>query len=261
MAMYTNCNITYRVFTCASRQEADQTILNLFTKDITEKTGIPYNQIRFVPAKPGKEFLLKWNEMFSVALNTDMKKTGSCKFRVGDRVMQIRNDYDRLRWDVTNSLEEMLANPDDLKCIDRMFKGPDAQKTPVGAGFGIYAGYTGTVVSLNEATQIARIYYDNMCVTDYPFDTMQIYMDYAYGVSMYQLSNTTSQAMILDVWDADEIMIRLNLASMLHQLIRSVDKELYIVGDANSIEKMRFAIKEATGQPHYYGPKLIEGRQ
>lgn len=260
MALYTNHIIRYRLISYTSKQEAEEKIVDLFTKGITEKTGIPQNQIRLVPAIPEKKALLKWNSLFSAALNNNKKAKG-CKFGVGDRVMQIRNNLEMPRWDVTNKLEDLLENPNDLKCIDRMIKGPDAPKAPVGAGFGVYAGSTGTVVSLNEATQTARIYYDNMCVTDYPFETIETDMDYAYGVSMCRLSSTMNQAVILDVWDVDENMMRLNLASMLYYLVRSIDEYLYIVGDVNSIERVRTAVKELTEDSYYCGPKFIEEQQ
>ena len=85
---------------CRSEEEVRQTITGLCVRRLPEKMGVPSGEIQVLsPTRKGGVGTGALNQTLQAALNppTPTKKErqfGEFSFREGDRVMQIRNNYD-----------------------------------------------------------------------------------------------------------------------------------------------------------------------
>ncbi|MBQ2044515.1 MAG: hypothetical protein II261_06740, partial [Bacteroidaceae bacterium] len=81
-------------------QRAVDTVVELCCSRLPEKMGVPADQIQVLtPTRRGPAGTIRLNQLLQAALNprTPEKREvmwGERLFRVGDRVMQTRNDYD-----------------------------------------------------------------------------------------------------------------------------------------------------------------------
>ena len=94
-------NNDFWFFGCADPEQAASLIVDIVARRIPQKFGIPSADIQVLsPMHRGVAGVRSLNELLQARLNP-MKynqpefKSGSCLFRLGDRIMQLRNNYDK----------------------------------------------------------------------------------------------------------------------------------------------------------------------
>jgi len=209
-----------------SEEEVAQTIMGLCTTRLPQKMGISADQIQVLcPTKKGAAGTVALNKLLQRALNppspTKQEKAfGDTIFREGDRVMQIRNNYDLL-W----------TKPDD---------------NTIGAG--IFNGDVGIVQTVDAATEQVKVLFDDR-VAAYDFTQLNE-LELAYAMTVHKSQGSEYRAVILALWNASPYLLS---RSVLYTAITRARELLIITGREECVSLMTENAK--TGR-RYTGLKL-----
>ena len=148
---------------CRSEQEVAQTIVGLCASRLPKNMGIPSDQIQVLtPTRKGGVGTWSLNALLQGALNPPAptkreRQFGEFSFREGDRVMQIRNNY------------------------DIMWKRADGSAV----GTGIFNGDIGTVRSIDPQMEQMTIVFDDDREADYDFTQLNE-LEPAYAMTVHK---------------------------------------------------------------------------
>ena len=209
-----------------SEEQVAQTIASLCATRLPQNMGIPADQIQVLcPTKKGPAGTIALNKLLQAHLNpatpTKQEKTvGDTVFRVGDRVMQIRNNYDLL-W----------------KKIDG---------SAVGAG--IFNGDVGIVTKVDNQLEVLTVVFDDR-EADYDFTQLNE-LELAYAMTVHKSQGSEYRAVILSAWNASSYLLS---RSILYTAITRARELLIIAGRPETVATMTQNAK--TGR-RYTGLKL-----
>ena len=147
---------------CRSEEEVAQTIQGLCQTRLPQNMGIPASEIQVLsPTKKGGAGTFHLNKILQAALNPPSpdkkeKALGEILFREGDRVMQIRNNYDILWKKTDNSM----------------------------VGAGIFNGDVGIIQSIDMNLEQVSVLFDDR-IADYDF-TQLIELEPAYAMTVHK---------------------------------------------------------------------------
>ena len=206
-------------------------IRDLCATRLPQNMGIPADQIQVLsPTRKGGVGTASLNKILQEALNPaspDKKEKafGDIIFREGDRVMQIRNNYDII-W---------------KKC----------DGTQVGTG--IFNGDVGTVLEIDPAAETMTIRFDDR-EADYDF-TQLIELEPAYAMTVHTSQGSEYRAVILTAWNGSPYLLS---RSILYTAITRARELLIIVGREETVAAMT---QNARKNRRYTGLKLrLQGR-
>ena len=158
-----NKNSDFFFLPCRSEQEVAQTIVGLCASRLPKNMGIPSDQIQVLtPTRKGGVGTWSLNALLQGALNPPAptkreRQFGEFSFREGDRVMQIRNNY------------------------DIMWKRADGSAV----GTGIFNGDIGTVRSIDPQMEQMTIVFDDDREADYDFTQLNE-LEPAYAMTVHK---------------------------------------------------------------------------
>lgn len=216
---------------CRSEEEVRQTVVGLCATRLPKNMGIPADQIQVLsPTRKGGVGTAALNQVLQTALNpaAPTKKErpfGDFSFREGDRVMQIRNNY------------------------DIMWKKTDGSAV----GTGIFNGDVGTVAAIDPQEQtLTVIFEDREAVYDF---TQLNELEPAYAMTVHKSQGSEYRAVILTAWNGHpNLMIR----SVLYTAITRAKELLIIVGREETVAAMT---ENAKRNRRYTGLKLrLQGK-
>ena len=211
---------------CRSEEEAAQTIESLCQARLPKNMGIPSGEIQVLsPTKKGGAGTFHLNKLLQAALNPPApdkkeKTVGDTLFREGDRVMQIRNNYDIL-WKNTSS--NMV-------------------------GTGIFNGDVGVIQAIDMNTEQVTVLFDDR-IADYDF-TQLIELELAYAMTVHKSQGSEYRAVVLSAWNASPYLLS---RSILYTAITRARELLIIVGREETIAAM---VQNAKVGRRYTGLKL-----
>ncbi len=162
-----------------------RTVTELISSRLPKNMGIDPRDIQVLsPSRKYAGGTRELNEAIQRELNPPSpdkkeKTVGGVTFRVGDRVMQTRNNYDIL-WVKGDSAQKT----DD-----------DTAPTKAETGTGIFNGDVGYIEDMDEGTGAARIRFDDRLVTC-PFEEMTE-LELAYAVTVHKAQGSEYRAVIL----------------------------------------------------------------
>jgi len=194
-----------------NQQDVQQTILELAAWRLPQNMGIPSAQIQVLsPTRKGETGTVRLNSLLQAVLNppADGKKErnyGDFLFREGDRVMQIRNNYDIL-W----------------KRVD----GP-------GGGTGIFNGDVGQILQIDQNTETVQVQFDDK-IAEYGFD-MLMELEPAYAMTVHKSQGSEYRAVILCVTPGSPL---LHTRGVLYTAITRAKQLLILVGDEQVVAEM-----------------------
>ncbi|MGM9641181.1 MAG: ATP-dependent RecD-like DNA helicase [Faecousia sp.] len=187
------------------------TICELCKTRLPRNMGIPPEAIQVLsPTRKGDTGTVHLNQLLQEQLNPPAptkkeKKYGLFSFREGDRVMQIRNNYDIL-WRKTDGTQ---------------------------AGTGIFNGDIGVIQEIDLNGETITIDFDGRRA-EYDFDMLRE-LEPAYAMTVHKSQGSEYQAVILAAWScAPNLMSR----SVLYTAVTRARKLLIIVGREEMIGAM-----------------------
>ncbi len=192
-------------------QRTAETIVDLVARRLPENMKIPADQIQVLsPTRKHGTGTANLNRLLQQALNPPEKGKGERRFgevifRKGDRVMQIKNNYD-VMWRDRDSFS---------------------------AGMGMFNGDIGRIDDVDEAGGIVTVDFDGKLV-DYTPD-MLIELELAYAVTVHKAQGSEYRAVILAALDgAPQLLTR----GVLYTAVTRARELLILVGDENIVSSM-----------------------
>ena len=135
------------------------------------------------------------------------KKFGDSIFREGDRIMQIKNNYD-IYWEKRNPIYE--------------------------TGSGVFNGEFGTIKKINEQEKNIKIQFDDEKVVWYQFNELE-QIDLAYAITVHKAQGSEFDVVIMVVGQSAPMLLTRNL---LYTGMTRAKKMLIIIGNKNTIDFM-----------------------
>ena len=216
---------------CRSEQEVSQTICDLCARRLPKNMGIEADQIQVLtPTRKGGVGTVNLNKLLQGSLNpaSPMKKErayGEILFREGDRVMQIRNNY------------------------DIMWKKLDGSAV----GSGVFNGDVGIVKSIEPGLEQLTVVFEDKEV-DYDFDQLGE-LEPAFAMTVHKSQGSEYRCVILSAWNGSAYLLN---RSVLYTAITRARELLIIVGREETVGIM---VDNAKVGRRYTGLKLrLQGK-
>ena len=206
-------------------------IRDLCTTRLPQKMGIPADQIQVLsPTRKGGVGTGNLNKILQAALNPPASEKkerpfGDFVFREGDRVMQIRNNY------------------------DIVWKSADGSSV----GTGIFNGDVGTITAIRQAEETMTVLFDDR-EAEYDF-TQLGELEPAYAMTVHKSQGSEYRAVILTAWNGSPYLLS---RSILYTAITRARELLIIVGREETVAVMTENVRK---NRRYTGLKLrLQGR-
>ena len=168
------------------------------------------------PTKKGKMGTKELNRSLQDALNPKvdeiMEKTyGEIIFREGDRIMQIKNNYD-IYWE--------KGSRNDLRTYE--------------SGTGVFNGEIGRIIKIDSNERQMQVEFDDGKVTWYAFSELE-QLEHAYAITIHKAQGSEFDVVILVVPPSSNMLLTRNL---LYTGITRAKKLLIVIGNKNLVEFM-----------------------
>ena len=214
-----------------SEEAVAQLIRDLCTTRLPKNMGIPPEQIQVLcPTRKGGVGTVNLNRLLQAALNppTPEKKErsfGDFLFREGDRVMQIKNNY------------------------DIVWKSCDGNT----AGTGIFNGDVGVIREIDPGAETMTLVFDDR---EAVYDFTQLNeLEPAYAMTVHKSQGSEYRAVILTAWNGSPYLLN---RSILYTAITRARELLIVVGREETVAAM---VNNAAKNRRYTGLKLrLQGR-
>ena len=180
------------------------TITELCATRLPQKMNIPSEEIQVLsPTRKGELGTVNLNKHLQEALNPAAKEKkeklfGSAVFREGDRVMQIRNNYDIMWRTADNSA----------------------------AGSGIYNGDIGVIRSIDPETETLTVDFDGK-IAVYTFDLL-LELEHAWAMTVHKSQGSEFRAVILALCSTSQMLMSRDI---LYTAVTRAKELLILVGD------------------------------
>ena len=214
-----------------SEQEVAQTIADLCFRRLPQNMGISPEQIQVLtPTRKGGVGTWSLNKLLQNSLNPPApnkkeRPFGEFSFREGDRVMQIRNNY------------------------DIMWKKCDGSAV----GTGIFNGDIGVIRSISMEMETLTVVFDDR-EADYDFTQLNE-LEPAYAMTVHKSQGSEYRAVVLCAWNGSPYLLN---RSVLYTAITRAKELLIIVGREECVAAMT---QNAKVGRRYSGLKLrLQGK-
>ena len=208
-----------RDFFFLKRQDADTIIgvaIMLIQKKLPRYVGARPDEIQVMtPTRKGLLGVERLNVILQRYLNPEApekaeQEIGGRLFREGDKVMQIRNNY-QLEWEVKTKYG-----------------------LTVDKGMGIFNGDVGMVTEINKYTETIEVEFDESRKVKYGFD-MADELELAYAITVHKSQGSEYPAVILPLLPGPRLLYNRNL---LYTAVTRAKKCLTIIGSDSVFQEM-----------------------
>lgn len=175
----------------------------------------PYEIQVLTPMRKGLLGVERLNQILQKYLNPpDEKKKekeiGQRLFREGDKVMQVKNNY-QLEWEILGRY-----------------------KIPVDKGVGVFNGDTGIMTEINEFAETATVEFEDGRQAQYSFKQLEE-LELAYAVTIHKSQGSEYPAVILPILSGPRMLMNRNL---LYTAVTRARKCVTVVGSENTFAEM-----------------------
>ena len=223
------------------RYEADKIInvtLQLIKQKLPKFVGASEYDIQVLtPMRKGLLGVERLNTILQMYLNppSDRKKEkehGTIVFREGDKVMQIKNNY-QLEWEIRSKYG---------LCIDK--------------GTGVFNGDTGIIEEINDFAETITVNFDEGRMVEYSYKLLDE-LELAYAVTIHKSQGSEYPAVVIPLLSGPRMLMNRNL---LYTAVTRAKKCVTIVGYDTTFEQM---IENNSQQRRYSGLKdrLLENKE
>lgn len=150
------------------------------------------------------------------------REHGQGVFRVGDKVMQTKNNY-QAEWQILSRYG-----------------------IPVEQGLGIFNGDMGIVKEINSAAETVTVVYEEGKQVEYPFRQLDE-LELAYAITIHKAQGSEYPAVVIPLLSGPRMLMNRNL---LYTAVTRARKCVTIVGDENTFYQM---VNNANEQKRYSG--------
>lgn len=208
-----------RDFFFLKRYDADTVIrvmLTLMTKKLPSYVGADMLEIQVLtPTRKGLLGVERLNEILQAVLNPrDPKKpekeTSAGVFRQGDKVMQIKNNY-QLEWEVQ-----------------------DRYGIPVDKGTGVFNGDIGFIREINTFAETVTVEFDDRRMVEYDFKLLEE-LELAYAVTIHKSQGSEYPAVLIPLLAGPKMLMNRNL---LYTAVTRAKKCVTVVGSEEIFAQM-----------------------
>lgn len=212
-------NVKTTDFFCLKRyQPTDiQGVLIALVRDILPKNvGAASNEIQVLtPMRKGELGVERLNKLLQEYLNPKdetkrEKEIGERLFREGDKVMQIKNNY-QLEWEIT-----------------------DRYNIPVEKGVGVFNGDMGVVREINFFAEQLTVEFDEGRKITYPFNQLDE-LELAYAVTVHKSQGSEYPAVVMPLLTGPRMLFNRNI---LYTAVTRAKKCVAIVGSEQTVNQM-----------------------
>lgn len=211
------------------RQDAD-IIIRVVIALIQEKLpryveAKPFDIQVLTPMRKGLLGVERLNQILQRYLNPPEpskkeKEYGQGLFREGDKVMQIRNNY-QLEWEIRGRHE-----------------------IPVDKGVGVFNGDTGILKTINEFSETAEVEFEDGRCAEYSFKQLEE-LELAYAVTIHKSQGSEYPAVVIPLLSGPRMLLNRNL---LYTAVTRARRCVTIVGSEETFREM---IKNEKQQRRY----------
>lgn len=151
----------------------------------------PYDIQVLTPMRKGALGVETLNQILQQYLNppsSDKKEhlSGSCLFREGDKVMQVRNNY-QLEWEILSRYQ-----------------------IPIDKGTGVFNGDMGVIREINEYAQVLIVEFDEMRRVTYPYSLLDE-LELAYAITIHKAQGSEYPAVVMPLLNGPKLLFNRNL--------------------------------------------------
>jgi len=187
----------------------------------------PFDIQVLTPMRKGELGVEKLNKILQQYLNPPEpgkreKEYGQGLFREGDKVMQVKNDY-QMEWRILN--KNGLA---------------------ISGGTGLFNGDCGKILDINASAEIMLIEFDDRHVVEYPFSKLEE-LELAYAVTVHKSQGSEYPAVVMPILSGPRMLFHRNI------LYTAVTRAKNCVTMVGSIEMVRRMIDNINEQRRYSG--------
>lgn len=187
----------------------------------------PFDIQVLTPMRKGLLGVERLNTILQQYLNPpDAKKAehehGQTIFRVGDKVMQIKNNY-QAEWEVRSRYN-----------------------IPIEKGLGVFNGDMGLVREINTFSETLTVEYEEGRMVEYPFKELD-QLELAYAITIHKSQGSEYPAVIIPLLTGPRMLMNRNL---LYTAVTRVRKCVTLVGDEKAFYNMEANVNE---QKRYSG--------
>ena len=175
----------------------------------------PYEIQVLTPMRKGLLGVERLNQILQRYLNPpDEKKKekeiGQRLFREGDKVMQVKNNY-QLEWEILGRY-----------------------KIPVDKGVGVFNGDTGIMTEINEFAETATVEFEDGRQAEYSFKQLEE-LELAYAITIHKSQGSEYPAVILPILSGPRMLMNRNL---LYTAVTRARKCVTVVGSETTFAEM-----------------------
>ncbi len=206
-------------FFFVERKDADS-VTNLLLSFIKDKLPAyvntkPYNVQILTPSKKGYLGSRELNKILQERMNPPSKSKaeynfGEKVFRVGDKVMQIKNNY-QIEWKIYSK-----------------------HNIVVDSGEGVFNGDMGVVTMIDEITGVLRVLFDDEKSVDYMFADLKE-LEHAYAVTVHKSQGSEYPAVVIPLLKTAEKLMTRNI---IYTAITRARKCVVIIGSKDVFRHM-----------------------
>ena len=131
------------------------------------------------------------------------KEAGSKLFRVGDKVMQVKNNY-QLEWEIATKFGLVIDS-----------------------GVGVFNGDIGRVIDINTYTEKMKVEFEEKKVVEYPFQLLEE-LELAYAITIHKSQGSEYPAVIIPLLQGPRQLYHRNL---IYTAVTRAKKCVTLVGD------------------------------
>lgn len=175
----------------------------------------PFEVQVLTPMRKGNLGMESLNKILQEQLNPpspDKKETkrGEVIFRVGDKVMQIKNNYEA-KWTI---------------------RGKNGIR--VDEGEGVFNGDVGVVESIDEYSKTLRVKFEDQRLVEYPFTQLEE-LELSYAITIHKSQGSEYPAVIMPILEGPRMLLNRNL---LYTAVTRASKCVVILGSKEKIKQM-----------------------
>ena len=199
-----------------TRNQVMSAILALVRDKLPGYVEADMNEVQIItPTRKGVLGVEKINETMQYYLNPPTedkqeKQTAGVTFREGDKVMQIKNDY-QIEWEMKGKYDVVLDK-----------------------GMGVFNGEVGIINKINNYTEMMEVEFDDRKCVTYTFKQLDE-LELAYAITVHKAQGSEYPAVVIPLFQGPQMLMTRNL---LYTAVTRSKKCVCLVGDTDVFDYM-----------------------